>query len=662
MIEIRSFRDLLRLFFIFRQEFKWAVVTTVIIAVLGAFLLPPSYESNARLLVKPGRNNATLPIEMDNRQTLVAPSTQRDPIVDEEKMLTGRSVVEKVAQRAMDEMVSSKPEGFWETIKHYIKLGTKAVIDAIRAVLQALGIVEPKTGLQRLAKELEKSFEAGHEQGSAVIDVRLTWEDPAIAQQLLRIWLEVYMDERARTLGRESLQAFYETEIETVADRIRSLKNNLQERLKEIDSIDVNKRLTSLSEQIDTVAENKNDAVNRVAGLERFLVSAQAALKSAPKELVASREIALNPTQLDLKQQLNDLKIERAQLLRTYTENAPSIGIIDQNITSVEALIDAQQERLESTRTVDRNVLINDIEKQIINAKLEKNQLEGQIKAYEKSLSSLRETRDRVMAREPELSRLRLELTSSERSFALYSENLEKARIDQALDTSRISNIALIEPATFNPSRVFPKSLMILLMSLPAGIAVGLLTIYICYLLDQRIHDGGRAEKTFGVPLWSSLPDLSQDKDNLTALTAGIYRLYGSLPHSKINSEGLTLAFTSPSKGAGVSFVVAKLSELLEEKGYGVSTKVDSVPQAGNVVVLDASSVQTNPDAFIILQKADRIALVVEAKKTTVPVVENALGLLRTAFETVDGIVLNRRRFEVPGHVLKIVSRMRSSG
>ena len=101
MIEIRSLRDLLRLFFIYRREFKLAVLTTIVIAVLGAFLLPARYESDARLLVKPGRDNTTLPIEAANRQTLIAPSTQHDPIVDEEKMLTGRPIVHIVAERYM---------------------------------------------------------------------------------------------------------------------------------------------------------------------------------------------------------------------------------------------------------------------------------------------------------------------------------------------------------------------------------------------------------------------------------------------------------------------------------------------------------------------------------------------------------------------------------
>ena len=68
MIEIRTFRDLLRLFFIFFREFKLAVIATLVVVLLGAFLLPTSYESSARLLIKPGRETSTLPIEMADRQ------------------------------------------------------------------------------------------------------------------------------------------------------------------------------------------------------------------------------------------------------------------------------------------------------------------------------------------------------------------------------------------------------------------------------------------------------------------------------------------------------------------------------------------------------------------------------------------------------------------
>jgi hypothetical protein len=69
--------------------------------------------------------------------------------------------------------------------------------------------------------------------------------------------------------------------------------------------------------------------------------------------------------------------------------------------------------------------------------------------------------------------------------------------------------------------------------------------------------------------------------------------------------------------------------------------------------LLQASNLLSNRQAFLSLGKADLIVMVVEARASVVPVVDNALGVLRTAFRKVDGIILNRRRFEVPTRVMR---------
>ena len=104
MINIRSLRDLLRLFFIFKHEVRITVMLTFIVIVLGAFLLPNRYESTALLLVKPGRDSSTVPIEFADRQAIVIPSAQRDPILDEERMLTGRPIMRIVAEKYLAEL------------------------------------------------------------------------------------------------------------------------------------------------------------------------------------------------------------------------------------------------------------------------------------------------------------------------------------------------------------------------------------------------------------------------------------------------------------------------------------------------------------------------------------------------------------------------------
>ncbi|PAV49855.1 lipopolysaccharide biosynthesis protein [Pseudomonas sp. HAR-UPW-AIA-41] len=660
MIEIRSFRDLLRLFFIFRREFQWAVIVTITVAVLGAFLLPAKYESNARLLVKPGRESTTLPIEVANRQALIAPSTQRDPIVDEEKMLTGRPIVRMVAERYLQEMSNYQPQGFWKTIKFYIGKVTGSVIDAIRSTLQMLGIVEEQSPVDRLAKKLEKNFVVGHEPGSAVMEISFTWDDPAIAQKVVETWINAYLEQRTQTLGRKSLYAFYDGEMRKVAGQIDQLKQALAEQLKNINSISVEERLDNLTNQINRLTDARVEKLNDQAGIRSFLMDARLQLKRQPQEVVTAREISLNPSQLDLKRRLNALKQERAALLRTFLPSAPPVREVDESITQMETLIREEAERLERSKNLSPNSILVNLKQQIIDAELRDRQLSGQIRDHDQQLAQLRAERQRILQSEPQVSRLTLELATAEKSYALYAENLEKARIDQELDNSQISNIALAEHATYNPSRVFPKSLMILLLAIPAGLAVGLLALYVCYLLDQRIHDGAQVEKTFKVPLWSTLQDLGQKPWSIgSAFTASLYQLYSLLPTEEIERKGLTLALTSGRHGEGVSFVSEHLSKLLQERGHIVRFDSKSAVQPGEVHLLDASALLSNQDAFLELRHADLIALVVEAKTSTVPAVQNTLSVLHTAFGKVDGIILNKRQFEVPARILAGIKRLR---
>jgi hypothetical protein len=137
--------------------------------------------------------------------------------------------------------------------------------------------------------------------------------------------------------------------------------------------------------------------------------------------------------------------------------------------------------------------------------------------------------------------------------------------------------------------------------------------------------------------------------------------LYSLLQPERIAEQGVTLGLTSARHGEGVTFVVEQLRQLLSENGINVRVGGPHAAAPGEVVLLDASALLDNREAFVDLRRADLIGLVVEARKSTVPVVEHALSILNTAFGKVDGIIINRRKFEVPGKVLRTIGKYRGA-
>lgn len=662
MITIRSFRDLLRLFFIFRREVQITVVATFAIIVLGAFLLPNRYESTALLLVKPGRDTSTVPIELADRQSIAVPSALRDPLLDEERMLTGRPIIRSVAQEYIAKVTEAQQNGgFIATIKNAPGAILRAVVGAARTVFEALGLMEARTPEERLAEDLEKNFKATHEPGSSVMELTFTWDDPQVAQAILKSWVDQYGLERARILGRVNLYAFYEQEVKDTQANILAHKSEIQALLNQIGTISINQRLADVAQGLNDLRTERNNTARAIASTKAGIDKIQEQIKQQTRLISTGKELALNPSRQDLQNRINSKEVERQELLRSFKESAPPVQALDNEIKNLKALWANETHTVQRTENIAPNPLftrlqniLNDQQASYTRLLIQQQQLDAQLAQWEKD-------RQQALDLEPRFSRLQNELNAEEKNFILYTDSLEKARIDRELDNKQISNISVVEQATLNPSRVFPKSLMMLLLAVPLSLGVGLLALYLFYLLDQRIHDGDKIEAQFGVPLWTSLQDLDTVKpQHHSAFIASLYRLYSVLPLKQVPDKGLSIGFTSAHAGEGVSFVIEHLSQLLEEHGYRVRVGDGRVAEPGEIQLIDASDFFIKQEVFVHLRDADLIVLVIEAETSTVPKLQNALTTLSTAFKHVDGIILNRRRFEIPQHVLTWLGRFRS--
>lgn len=658
MIDIRSLRDLVRLFYIFRREFWLAFAGVAVLAVAGAFLLPPKYVSDARLLVKPGRENMTAPIEAADRQAIYPQSTTRDPILDEEKMLTGRPVLMQVARLYLTEMSAEpKREGFVGQLKDAFGSVRKAVGGAVGKAFAAVGLAEVQSEEEAVAEKLAARFAVTHGPGSNVMELSFTWGDPVVAQRVLKSWIRIYLDERTKVLGRKTLVTFYEAKVRDSDQQIESAKSLLRSRLVSIDGTSAQERLDTLTKRLNDLHTRRAEIAAERTALLNGIGYANQQVGSLAKETVSERELGNSPTFQALSTQLADLKRQRADALRIFKDTAPTIVALNESIATLEAQLEREDRVLQRSERRTPNELNTVMARNQLEKSMRLRELDALHTAFDKEATQLETVRRKVLETEPELARLEQALSVAEKSRALYLDSLEKARIDQALDDHRINNIAQIQEASLNPSRSSPKSLLLLILALPVAGIIGLAVVYLCAMFDQRIHDGGRFEERFGVPLWSAVKDIDgSGPDN--DFHASLYRIYGALPLERIQREGLVLGLSSARSGEGVSFLIERLRTLLEAQGLTVRVNAQpAVAAPGEVVLLDASGLHSNRDAFVRLSQANLIVLVVEARASTVPVVENALGVLRTAFRKVDGVILNRRRFEVPPHVLRWLQR-----
>ena len=63
------------------------------------------------------------------------------------------------------------------------------------------------------------------------MEISFTWSEPEVAQEVVKAWIEIYMEERTQALGRKSLYAFYEAQTADSAAQIKSYKAQILKHL-----------------------------------------------------------------------------------------------------------------------------------------------------------------------------------------------------------------------------------------------------------------------------------------------------------------------------------------------------------------------------------------------------------------------------------------------
>ena len=140
------------------------------------------------------------------------------------------------------------------------------------------------------------------------------------------------------------------------------------------------------------------------------------------------RQIALNPQQQDLRRLLNQKLLEKADMMRTYTDNAPPVKALDASIRAMRAEVSSESNTVQASENRAPNTLEIHLQRVLLDESSNNQALRTQLVQQQNQLLNLEAQRKQALEIEPELARLARELNTTERNYALYVDNLEKSR------------------------------------------------------------------------------------------------------------------------------------------------------------------------------------------------------------------------------------------
>ena len=229
-------------------------------------------------------------------------------------------------------------------------------------------------------------------------------------------------------------------------------------------------------------------------------------MASLPQNIPQATHDDYNPILLSsLQSRLVELELTEKNLSNNYTAENRNLRNVREEIRLLRDKLGEQDKKIFIKSTSGVNPVYQVLQQDLIRFEAEKKALSGkrdalakQIVKFEKKLSDL----NRI---ELQYSQLKQQAESDRKNYDLYLAKLEESRISDAMDTEKISNISVIEPASMPLRPVSPKPFLNIMLSIVFGLFGGLALAFFSEYFSGRIENADDAERLLNLPVLTSI-------------------------------------------------------------------------------------------------------------------------------------------------------------
>ena len=379
--EASGLREFLTVLFKRKSTILVTFFTVVATVTVGTFLLPPTYEAQARLLIKVGRENVyRSEVGGDKSQIL---SVNNEEIVNSEtNILTSRDLIEKV--------VSSL---------------------TVAQLYPDIAKSPPRRGtpLDAAVERFEKALSVEGIKKSTVIQISLQHKDPRMAAKALNLLVDYFKEKH--------LQAYSDPKSSYLEQQLAAYDQRLKQSQGQLEAFKQKNRVFSLDEQRSLLLKQRTEldtalkaTENQVKEVQQRIASLKRQMQTVSRDVPLSTESERYRSVDEAKGQLLALQLKEQELLRKYTESNQLVVSVRREMEIVRAFIAGQEQDIKGRRQTGQNVVFQDLEREMARLQAELPSQEAKAAALGRQIAELDQQipharHDGDVAREPQARR-----------------------------------------------------------------------------------------------------------------------------------------------------------------------------------------------------------------------------------------------------------------
>jgi uncharacterized protein involved in exopolysaccharide biosynthesis len=454
-----TLRDIFYIIFKHKVKICTLFFTVVLTVTAGSFLMSPTYEASSKILLKFGRENVYSPTTPAGGSTPIVMDLSREERLNSEvEMLTGRNLAEKAIR----------------------DIGLEALYpELLEKPLFSFGAPSKLTPFDRALLVFEKKLTVEALKKSNIIDIRFQHQDPAAAARVVNTLVAVFLEHHISVYKESGGYGFF-------IEQVNLCEKKLKDSEEELKAFKSSNNIVALQEQksvllkqiaeIETERAKTQGELNENAGRIRALNSQQSAGAEAGS---MGQETDFNPQSMSvIRNKVSELKMQEEKLLGSYNEQSIPVVKIRQEIARAKQLLEKEEKTYHGKA-------VSSISQNISALKAKETSQQQHLTTYQAELN-------KINSAEMRLGELERQVKINEDNYQLYLKKMEEARISNAMDSQKLANISVVDPALPPLKPVKPKILLNIILSILLG---GFASIGLAFSLEYFSHTFNKPEE-----------------------------------------------------------------------------------------------------------------------------------------------------------------------
>lgn len=463
---------------IFKYKKMIMIISLSIIIAIVSFTLvqKPVYEAKSVILVKMLRDETSRPGMGTDITNMYLNQTQDEMVNTEIQTLTGRDLAEGVIRTLhIDKMypqvlrVRGGEAAMWE--------------QAVQTFGRGLRV----SGVRK----------------SNVITVSFQHNNPVIAAKAVNLLVEEFKDKHL-ALHSDPQSTFIGIQLEAFERKLKESEKKLQEykNKNKVFSLDEQRSLLlKQRSEFDSACKITNDNIGE---LNKKIQSLKTQMKHTADNTRYTHTERDNII-VSAKSKLLESQLKEQELSRKYTGNNRLVVDAKREVETVNQFLKDQEEGILS-KVKTGNPVYQNMEMDLFRSEADLNSQTAKAAALRSQLRQLDKEIASLDMSESAIQNLKRDVAINDKNYKTYADRHEDARISDAMNRQKLSNISIIQGAIPPIDPIKPKKTYNIILGIILGLVAGLTCAFLSENVSQTFSDPESAEKYLQLPVLLTVP------------------------------------------------------------------------------------------------------------------------------------------------------------